>query len=196
MPLPLIPLALGLVSEFAPGLVRHFAGDKAGEVAEKVVGIAGALTGESEPDAMAAALRGNPELAAQFRQQSVDLELGLATLEIEDRRDARARDLAMRQAGQENRRADLMIVGDVVGLLACLTAMVAITVLGVKGDVPPALLAMNGPIGTLAGFFGAGLRDAHQFEFGSSRGSKQKDSVLAGFAGLTRTAPSGRYGAP
>lgn len=31
---------------------------------------------------------------------------------------------------------------------------------------------------SIAGFFGLGLRDAHQFEFGSSRGSQEKNELL------------------
>jgi hypothetical protein len=36
-----------------------------------------------------------------------------------------------------------------------------------------------GIISTVAGIFGACLRDAYQFEFGSSRGSKEKDALIA-----------------
>jgi hypothetical protein len=34
-------------------------------------------------------------------------------------------------------------------------------------------------ISAIASFFGLGLRDAHQFEFGSSRGSQEKTDILA-----------------
>lgn len=85
----------------------------------------------------------------------------------------------LRAGGYENRRADLMIIGDVVGLLACLVAMLYITWLGVNGGesgtANPTIMAINGPLGMLTQQFANGLRDAHQFEFGSSRGSKEKD---------------------
>lgn len=35
-----------------------------------------------------------------------------------------------------------------------------------------------GIVSTIAGIFGACLRDAFQFEFGSSRGSREKDAIL------------------
>lgn len=77
-----------------------------------------------------------------------------------------------------------MIVGDVVGMLACLGAMVYITFLGVTGSAggdtsQVMIMALNGPLGMLTQQFANGLRDAHQFEFGSSRGSQEKNELLA-----------------
>jgi len=37
----------------------------------------------------------------------------------------------------------------------------------------------GGIISTVAGIFGACLKDAYAFEFGSSRGSKEKDMTVA-----------------
>ena len=67
-------------------------------------------------------------------------------------------------------RKNAMILGDVVGLVACLVVLVYVPEL--PGEV-------RGIISTIAGFFGLGLRDAHQFEFGSSRGSQDKTELLA-----------------
>jgi hypothetical protein len=39
--------------------------------------------------------------------------------------------------------------------------------------------AKCGIVSTIAGFFGLGLRDAHLFKFGSSRGSVDKTELLA-----------------
>jgi hypothetical protein len=59
--------------------------------------------------------------------------------------------------------------------------MVFVTWLGVTkgGDVNPLIMALNGPLGMLTQQFANGLRDAHQFEFGSSRGSAEKTELLA-----------------
>jgi hypothetical protein len=40
-------------------------------------------------------------------------------------------------------------------------------------------MALNGPLGMLTQQFGLSLRDAHQYEFGSSRGSETKTDILA-----------------
>lgn len=174
MTLPILAVAGALAAEFAPDVVRWIAGDRAGEAADRIVGAAAALTGESDPARAAETIRADPELQTAFRLRLAALDAELEQAHLEDRQDARARDTAIRTAGYVNRRADLMVIGDVIGLVVCLAAMVYLTVEGTNGTVDPTVLAMNGPIGTLAGFFGAGLRDAHQFEFGSSRGSKEK----------------------
>ena len=85
------------------------------------------------------------------------------------------------QLGRTTKRADLMIIGDGVGMLACLSAMVYVTWLDVTkgGDVNPLMMALNGPLGMLTQQFANGLRDAHQFEFGSNRGSAEKTELLA-----------------
>ena len=73
--------------------------------------------------------------------------------------------------GGTNRRADIMVIGAVVGLIACLLVLILF-----RKDIPGEVV---GIISTIAGIFGACLKDAFSFEFGSSRGSKEKDSILA-----------------
>lgn len=66
-----------------------------------------------------------------------------------------------------NVRADVMVAIDAIGLIACLV------VLGVwRKDLAPEAITL---LTTIASLFGLCLRDAHQFEFGSSRGSRNKD---------------------
>lgn len=67
-------------------------------------------------------------------------------------------------------RADVMVLGAVLGLIACLASLVWFRT-GLPGEAV-------GIISTVAGIFGACLRDALQFEFGSSRGSRDKDTVI------------------
>lgn len=67
-----------------------------------------------------------------------------------------------------------MVLGAVLGLIACLASLIWFRA-GLPGEAV-------GIISTIAGIFGACLRDAFQFEFGSSRGSKDKDSVIGNLA--------------
>jgi hypothetical protein len=91
--------------------------------------------------------------------------------------DARARDVELRKAtGGRNVRADIMVVAAAIGLLACVLVLVAFRQ-GMPGEAV-------GIISTVAGIFGACLKDAFSFEFGSSRGSKEKDEALARIAEL------------
>lgn len=59
---------------------------------------------------------------------------------------------------------------DAIGLIVCLV------ILGFyRQTLPGEVIAL---ISTIASIFGLCLRDAHQFEFGSSRGSREKDALI------------------
>lgn len=160
---------LELALKYAPELADLLKGEKAGEVAARALEKA---TGARETRE----LTGAEEQA--FRMALLGAEGELRKLAYRDIAGARRRDLEVRRLnGGENVRANLMILGDVLGLLACLAAMVYTTWLGVDsgGEASPAIMALNGPLGMLTQQFAICLRDAHQFEFGSSRGSRLKD---------------------
>lgn len=158
------------LAQFAPQVIRWITGsDKAAEAADKVVSIAEAVTGKGGMDAVDA-LRADPTMVLQFRTSLLQVEADLDKAYLADRADARARDVALAQAGRNNRRADVMIIGAVIGLLACLFVLVRF-----QGQVPGEVV---GIVSTVAGLFGACLRDAFQYEFGSSRGSADKSALI------------------
>lgn len=164
-----IAMALGLAAEFAPTLIRKMAGDNAGDVADKVVGAAQAITGTDNPEAAMEALKADPALAAKFRTDMANLEVELEKAYLADRQDARNRDVEMRKAGYRNTRADVMI-GCAAGAL-----VFVIWQINANDGIPPEVLAIyNMAIGALLKMLG----DAFQFEFGSSRGSKEKSMML------------------
>jgi hypothetical protein len=99
----------------------------------------------------------------------IDARLQLAMLE--DRQNARNRDVAFVQSGRRNSRADIMVISAAIGLITCLGSL-AFYAQHLPGEA-------TGIISTIAGIFGACLKDAYAFEFGSSRGSKEKDSTVA-----------------
>lgn len=175
MPAPLIPIALAL-AQFAPQLLRFFgAGEASAAVAEKVVDIAGAVAGTRDPQEILAKMRASAELAQQFQLAVLAADTELEKLYLADRADARKRDVEIRKlTGGSNTRADVMVAGAVIGLVACLLILAFF-----KENVPGEVV---GIVSTIAGIFGACLRDAFQFEFGSSRGSKEKDQALIRWA--------------
>lgn len=168
-----ISIALGL-AQFAPSIMRFFgAGEKPVAVAEKIVGIASGVTGTKTPEEALAAMRENAQLAAQFNLAVLAADSDLEKACLADRANARGRDTEIRKlTGGTNRRADLMVLLDVVGLVGCLAVLTLF-----QDEIPGEVV---GILATIAGVFGACLRDAHQFEFGSSRGSKEKDDTIAG----------------
>lgn len=165
-------IALAL-AQFAPMLMRYFgAGEKSTAVADRVIDIAKQVTGTPTGPEAVEALRQSAALQHEFGLAVLTQDGQLEQAWLADRRDARSRDIEVRKlSGGDNRRADVMVVGAVIGLLACLLALVVF-----RKEIPGEAV---GIISTVAGIFGACLRDAFQFEFGSSRGSREKDGLLA-----------------
>lgn len=165
-----ISIALAL-AQFAPSVMRFFgAGDSSVDVAQRVVGIAQSVTGARTPEEALQALRANAELAQQFSLAVLATDKELEQAYLVDRQSARARDVEFIRAGRTNTRADVMVWGAVLGLISCLVSLIWFRA-GLPGEAV-------GIISTVAGIFGACLRDAFQFEFGSSRSSRDKDSTI------------------
>lgn len=166
------PITIGMaLAQFAPSLIKLFTGsDKAAEVAEKVVGVAQAVTGTQDGAAALEVLKANPDKVLEFRQAIEAQQADLERAYLADRQNARQRDIELAKAGYKNARADLMVLSVAVGLIACLYVLVQY-----KETIPGEVV---GILSTIAGIFGACLKDAFQFEFGSSRGSKEKDDAL------------------
>jgi hypothetical protein len=170
---PLIPIALSLAGELAPFLIRHFTqSDTAADVAGQVVGIAKTLTGHTDPVQAVEALRADPALVLQFQKDAMALEAELDKAYLADRADARKRDIDVRKvSGGQNFRADFAVLAVVGGLIACLLVLV-----NYKDTIPGEVV---GILSTIAGIFGACLKDYFAFEFGSSRSSRDKDITIA-----------------
>lgn len=169
-----ITIAMAL-AQFAPSVIKYITGsDKAAAAAGKVVEIAQIATGKPTGDTALAAIQADPTLALQFRQAVMANEADLDKAFLADRENARQRDVQLAQAGFRNRRADYMVALDVVGLVGCLLVLVFF-----RASIPGEVV---GILSTIAGIFGACLRDAHQFEFGSSRSSQQKDETIRDLA--------------
>lgn len=82
----MLPLALSLAGEFLPSIVKYFTNsDTAGGVAGKVVDIAKAVTGQSEPDQISAALKANPAMALQFKTAVMANETELSRMAYADK---------------------------------------------------------------------------------------------------------------
>ena len=166
-----ITIALGL-AQFAPSLMRYFgAGEKSAALADKVIGVAKSVTGTPTGEAALASMQEYPKLAMEFNIAVLNSESSLEQAYLADRGDARKRDIALHQAGFANKRADWMVVGDVIGLVACLGVLVFF-----RQAIPSEVATL---LATVASIFGLCLRDAHQFEFGSSRGSREKNELLS-----------------
>lgn len=164
-----ITLAMSL-AQFAPTIVKWMTGsDKASEAAAKVVEVAEVVTGKRGADVVAA-MTGDPALVLQFRDRIADRELEMDKAYLADRADARARDLGLANAGRTNHRADLLAVLAVGALVFCVWMVASDSLLPTGA---------REAIMFVAGVFASAVRDVYGFEFGSSRGSKEKDELLS-----------------
>ncbi|MBW8309830.1 MAG: hypothetical protein K0M45_09415 [Candidatus Paracaedibacteraceae bacterium] len=165
-----ISAAFGL-AQFIPSIARWLAGEKAEEVAENVLNIAKRVTGIEDSSDMLRLLLEQPELVIEFQKAILNLEAELELAALQDKQDARARDMALIKTGRHNIRADIMVISAAGGLISCLVT------LAYYSEFLPGEAV--GIISTVAGIFGSCLKDAYAFEFGSSRESKMKDTTMA-----------------
>lgn len=173
----IVAIAMGL-AQFAPAIVRWLTGSANAEAAARdVVGVAQAVTGASSPAEALQKIQADQAAQMAFRQRISDQETELDKAHLADMQSARARDVELRKSGDKNRRADVMVVAAAFGLVSCLAVLIFF-----RKDIPGEAV---GIISTVAGIFGSCLKDAYAFEFGSSRGSKDKDAILGRIAGGT-----------
>jgi hypothetical protein len=181
MALPLILLAQ-LAGAAAP-LIGQIMGGKAATAGKMVGDIAKVVTGVDDADSAVEVLRANPEKALEFEKAVLAAEGELKALmikdmanqretELEDVKDARARDIALRKVGDgTNTRANTMIL--------CAAALLAYIVYAISTTPEGALpTEVVGLYNLMAGWILKMLSDAFAFEFGSSKGSKDKTSVI------------------
>ena len=175
MPFPLIPIALSLAQQFLPSLVGKLTNsDTAEETAKQVVQVAQQVTGTEDPKAAQQKVMADPKLALEFQGQVMAHREAMYDKQIADTGSATDRDVQIRKLGGANKRADLTVKLDIVGLL--ISTLASITVVFYA---PAQAAIINGFLGIVAGTFGTGLTQAHNFEFGSTRKDGAKDEFLA-----------------
>jgi hypothetical protein len=163
-----ISIAFGL-AQFAPQIIKWITGsDKAADAAEKVVAIAETVTGRTGPDALDA-LKADPSLVLQFRQAVMVNETELDKAYLADRADARKRDTKFIETGKRNVRADLMFL---------LAVIVTCGLVWVVWKDPGINEYVKGIFTLVLGRFLGYLDNIYNFEFGSTRSSKTKDSTI------------------
>lgn len=163
----MIPAIISGLITAAPAVARLIGGDKAGKAADAVVGIAEQVTGKKGPDAVEA-IKADPSLALDFEMAVMAKETDILRLAVEDTADARRRDIEIRKAGGTNWRADVLAVGALGGLIALIYTLLYVDLSA--GPARDVLLMLSGALVAI-------VKDVYQFEFGSSRGSKDKDHL-------------------
>ncbi|TGW15841.1 hypothetical protein [Candidatus Hepatobacter penaei] len=155
------------LAPFFPAIVNWLKGESGSKIAENIVEAARSITGAEDKPSIFKRLSEDPKALIDFQKTLLKIAQVYRLEEVADRATARARDIAYIHAGRQNLRADIMVLSAAFGLILCLIS------LGLYKSTLPGEAV--GIISTIAGIFGACLKDAYAFEFGSSRGSKEKD---------------------
>lgn len=177
----MIDVALRIASQFAPGLVRRLAGERAGEVAEQILSLGRTITGVQSPEDVEAALARDTELSHEFRVQAANLEVELERAYLADRSDARDMRLELARMGKTDWMmygvGGVVIVGFVVTVLSAFFA-----------DLDPEQRYL---VFSLAGLLGGMSSQVVSYFFGSSRGSAQKTAMMAASGPQPRSGGNG-----
>lgn len=166
------PLTLAFaLARFAPQVVKWITGsDKAEAAAGAVVNIAERVTGRGGQDAVDA-IKIDPALMLNFQQAVRANETELDRLYLADVGSARSRDVELAKVGRMNWRADVLAVVAVGGLVGCAWLIAAVPDLNENARYAIMMIAGN---------LAAAVQSVYNFEFGSSRGSKEKDKIIKG----------------
>jgi hypothetical protein len=178
LPFAALPAAIAIASEFFPDLIGKLGGKRAGVVAERVVATAAraaSLPPDASPNQIAEALRSDQAAQAKLRLELAQLDQEEFQRELEDREAARQYQLALGAEGRS--RGNIMLLGVSIALLACVLVVVLPKLFGEQSLASGELALVT----TVAGALLKMLSDAFAFEFGSSRGSKEKDEQIARF---------------
>jgi hypothetical protein len=136
------------------------------------------LTQDSTPEKIVEAMNTDPEVRLKLLLADNDFNLRKRDQDIDelrtyllDMKSARDRDVSIRQAGQTNRRADIMLVSAFLAIIV-ITIVLAMTTISSSS-------AIGGFLITIGGMFARNIGTAFDFEFGSSRSSLEKTELLA-----------------
>ncbi len=175
MPIPLIiGGAIALAKAFAPSLIGRLGGPRAEAVAQKVVGMASALTGQADPLKALVILRENPELLTQYEIRMGELDLDEQRLHAEDRKGARAMLGRLAELGHAAIAAPVLVSAIVTaGFIGMLYIVTVKTIPAENKDVVMLL------VGALTIAFGQVVN----FWMGSSKSSQDKTGLISRLTG-------------
>jgi hypothetical protein len=184
MALPLLPALLPAIGALAPELLRHVIGEKAGDVADQVVGAVRSVVGADSPEAVEAAIR-DPQLAVQLRIRLAEIA---AEREKAERR-AELEELVALQGDRAGARSQTVALAQAGSVIAWGAPLVSILVMIAFGVACWMVLTRSLPEGSqdIALYTMGALQSMAAavvaYWVGSSAGSARKDEALRAVAG-------------
>ncbi|WP_138472915.1 hypothetical protein [Poseidonocella sp. HB161398] len=183
LPLALATSLIPLVADVLPPMVRFLVGDRQADAVKHTAQAAESIANEvsrvigmpvqtpSQVEEARALLAADPELMVKLRSTLAQLDAELARVELE-------RDRAFLEDVQDARRSQ-ETRGEKRGNIMLISAFVAIVLIVALVTLVPTLNeTVVGFVIGIGGMFARNIGSAFDFEFGSSRGSKNKEQVL------------------
>lgn len=96
-----LTIGIGLAAKYAPDIIRYLKGEKAGDVAEKVIDIAQTVTGTATPKEAEAILAVDPAKALEFKLAVMAQQTTIEQMYLADT--ASARNMQIAALGQEDK---------------------------------------------------------------------------------------------
>lgn len=168
--IPVVTAAMAL-AQYVPQITKWLTGsDDAAAGAQKVVDIAGQITGVADdPTKMLEAMAADKALQIQFQQKVMENNTELERLFLADTQNARARDIALAQAGIRNWRANVLVGAALAIVLVCLGVVIW------QSDMNE---FAKGAVTLILGRALGWVEQAFSFELGTTRANKTKDDTI------------------
>lgn len=164
-----MPLILALAN-FAPLLMKYIgAGDATQKVVEAVSAVATTVTGAKTPEEAIKSLQESTELQQKFQLAVMEASQKWDGIFLADVQSARARDSKLRETGQRNIRAETMYF---------LAVAVVVVILWAVWTTPDVNDFVKGVVTLMLGRFLGYLDQIYNFEFGTTRTSRDKDVTI------------------
>lgn len=167
----------GAAGSMLSGIGSLIFGDKGKDVADKVIKTANNVFGTTDPKSIELAVQQDKSKAEKFIAE-VSAETERYRIEVDDRINARARDIAIRSLPKDspsNLRANIMIIG----AFAYVIGATGFIFMNITDLARPGAVAVLTFLTTTMGNVTAMIGQAFGFEFGSSRGSSEKSNTIA-----------------
>lgn len=165
--------AIGLLAsviQLAPALTKVLGfGKSAEEIADTAAALAKTVTGTSDNESALEALKANPELLQQYQRELLDYEKGMESLYVQDKENARSRDIEFLKSGTRNYRGDFLVGVSVI---------VVFTIIGIVVLLADMNEYAKGALTTILGVFLNQLTNVFNFEFGTTRKEDARNSQI------------------
>lgn len=161
---------LTILGQFAPTLIKWATGsDKAETIAGMAIETAKKVTGGKNLDDSVEILKASPEMALAYQTAMLNQDSEFEKLYMQDKADARARDIALSATPKGNVRANYLVG-------TAIFAVILILIIIIRN--PELSEFAKGSLTTILGVFLNQLTNIYNFEFGTTRRSREKSDVM------------------